>query len=259
MDKEKRHIMIDLETLGTSPGDTISSIGACIFDPYSLTPITNTFHVAINIASSFKAGFAASASTILWWMEQSEEARKKFIADQASSTDVHDALFQFGDWALRVDAALSPKDVCVWGNGASFDNSLLTRYYEKLGLVRPWGPYNDRCYRTIKSENRDIKFVRVGIHHNAIDDAISQAMHLQAINCKLVPVERVQLNLSGGEFNRDVVMRILEDIGRRNGFVVDVERRDGIERRVKQTPFAEGASERREVIRRIVDQAEALS
>jgi len=48
-------------------------------------------------------------------------------------------------------------------------------------MERPWYFWNDRCYRTMKSLYPQIPMERDGVHHNALDDAISQARHLMAI------------------------------------------------------------------------------
>jgi exodeoxyribonuclease VIII len=47
-----------------------------------------------------------------------------------------------------------------------------------------WEFWKDRCYRTIKNCYPDVPFDRRGTHHNALDDARSQALHLIAINEK---------------------------------------------------------------------------
>lgn len=49
------------------------------------------------------------------------------------------------------------------------------------GTSAPWAWRNDRCYRTIKALNRGVPMERLGAHHNALDDAISQALHLIAM------------------------------------------------------------------------------
>lgn len=69
-------------------------------------------------------------------------------------------------------------DAEVWGNGASFDNVILRGAYARNSTPAPWAWWNDRCYRTIKALHREVPMERLGTHHNALDDAISQALHL---------------------------------------------------------------------------------
>ena len=48
--------------------------------------------------------------------------------------------------------------------------------------IKPAWPYrNNRCYRTLKGLLPAIELERSGTHHNALDDAITQARHLQKI------------------------------------------------------------------------------
>jgi len=69
----------------------------------------------------------------------------------------------------------------VWGNGASFDNVILSEAYRRIGSEAPWPFWKDRCYRTVKSM-AVVPMSRTGTHHNAIDDARDQALHLMTIN-----------------------------------------------------------------------------
>jgi len=71
----------------------------------------------------------------------------------------------------------------MWGNGATFDNVIMSNAYKLTGLEQPWKFWYDRCYRTIKSLYPQAQLKRVGTHHNAVDDAESQALHLIDI-CK---------------------------------------------------------------------------
>lgn len=71
--------------------------------------------------------------------------------------------------------------VRIWGNGADFDNVILASVYKRIGMEQPWLYRNNRCYRTLKALHPEIPIERVGTHHNAVDDAESQARHLLAI------------------------------------------------------------------------------
>jgi exodeoxyribonuclease VIII len=84
-------------------------------------------------------------------------------------------------YGLKLFADWLPKNVLVWGNGASFDNAILAQCYRAVGMDFPWKFWNDRCYRTLKNLVLDVPFERTGTHHNALDDARSQAIHASAI------------------------------------------------------------------------------
>jgi hypothetical protein len=118
-------------------------------------------------------GLKAEQATLDWWNAQGEDA-KKVLSDPAAM-DLPLLLVKFGAWLATFD------DVKVWGNGADFDLPILGAAYVACGLPVPWKPYNGRCYRTLKNLAPQIKLQREGAHHNALDDAISQATHLENI------------------------------------------------------------------------------
>ena len=161
------HAMIDLETLGTRPGSVILSIGAVKFDDSSDAPFSE-FSTNISAESCVAVGLTIDASTVLWWMKQSDEARKA-ITDRESQP-LAMVLSSFKFWLRVVD--------CVWGNGAAFDNALLRSAYEAVGLACPWSYRSDRCYRTLKAQYPNIQAPTGGTLHNSLDDARNQALHL---------------------------------------------------------------------------------
>jgi len=157
-------VMLDLETMGNGTNAAIIAIGAARFD---VGEITDEFYAVVDLASSVAVGLEIDASTIMWWMKQSDDARKQFERDNVPLVE---ALKQFSEWV--------GEDAEVWGNGAAFDNAILSNAYRKCGMEQPWKFWNDRCYRTVKSMNPYVKMVRQGVYHRAVDDAKSQADHL---------------------------------------------------------------------------------
>jgi len=167
------NIMLDLETMGKGPNAAIIAIGAVEFD-LAEQQIGKKYYSTINLESSAEHGGIMDASTVLWWMDQSDLARKVF----SNGLSLPDALTQFSQWAAN---RTEPGNLCVWGNGAAFDNVILASAYERMHLTPPWLYWNDRCYRTLKAMAPDIKIIRSGTHHNAVDDAVNQAKHLLKI------------------------------------------------------------------------------
>lgn len=180
------HIMVDLESLSTQPTARIVSIGAVkfdrergVYDRYYqavFAPEINPFmqsHVDDD-------GFHLSNDTITWWLKQDAAARAVFT--DHFSVNIDTALKTFNQWAL---ADSLTEEVRMWGNGASFDNVILSEAYRIRNLERPWMFWNDRCYRTVKALHPDIPLERSGTHHNALDDAESQALHLLNMNVAL--------------------------------------------------------------------------
>jgi len=168
-----KHIMVDLETLDTVATAAILSIGAVEFDPTS-DKIGETFYITINTESCVEAGLSINPKTVEWWMGQAPEARKVLVEAKNSNVSLKSGMQQFTEWFNR------RKAVYLWGNGAAFDNAIMSHAYRAVGLEQPWKFWNDRCYRTLKAlAPEDIVFERIGTYHNALDDAISQAKHMQ--------------------------------------------------------------------------------
>lgn len=74
------HLMVDLETMGNGPYAPVISIGAVFFDP-NTGETGEEFSVNISLESSMRYRARPDASTILWWLEQSEEARKSLTSN----------------------------------------------------------------------------------------------------------------------------------------------------------------------------------
>ena len=170
----KHHIMLDLETMGTSSNAAIIAVGAVEFDPATDT-IGRKFYATVGLESSVKHGGVIDPMTVVWWMRQSSEAQRE------ATTGIHDietALNKFTQFCAGIGV---PSDLIVWGNGADFDNVIFSSAFNRLSWPCPWGQWNNRCYRTLKSLAPHIKLQRTGTHHNALDDAESQARHAMQI------------------------------------------------------------------------------
>ena len=164
-------VMIDLETLGTTPDSAILAIGAVKFDPHTGEQ-REQFYTVIEFEDADKRKI--SAATVKWWMQQDEDARMALVKPASMAIDLETALVDFGNF-------LSPGDK-VWGNGATFDISMLEHAY---GYEAPWKFWNVRDVRTVVDiasglvDRNDTKFV--GQAHNALDDAIHQAKYVSAM------------------------------------------------------------------------------
>lgn len=170
------NIMLDLETLSSAPDAVIVSIGAVTFrvdgEP-TIAEERKLFSIIVDGASAQEAGGHIDARTVAWWLQQSDAARASLQASQPTHINV--ALQSFAHWVSQFEKPT------IWGNGAGFDNVILRRAYERSHLITPWGNYQDRCYRTLKNLARHIPISRIGVAHSALDDALSQAVHAEAI------------------------------------------------------------------------------
>jgi|JI10StandDraft_1071094.scaffolds.fasta_scaffold45906_4 hypothetical protein len=163
------HVMVDLETLGTLPGCAIMSVGAVFFDTSGLG---DEFYMVAQQDSCIQAGLTIDADTASWWAQRSPAARRVLTESlQKRWHTLQHVLAKFTEFVER-DA-----EVKVWGNGADFDNPILACAFAAVELKQAWGRWNGRCYRTLRSIAPGPKLLRVGTHHNALDDAKSQALH----------------------------------------------------------------------------------
>lgn len=167
-ERQTVRVMLDLETLGTTPGSVILSIGAVRFGGGE---ILDTFHEIIAPKSCVDLGMNVDIGTVQWWMQQSDEARQQLTLPGSPLKSV---LRRFADW-------LADDDSEIWGNGAASDNVWLAEAYRLAGIAQPWSFRGDRCYRTIKNLHPEIEFEPFGTAHNALNDAIAQAKHLMRI------------------------------------------------------------------------------
>jgi hypothetical protein len=153
----------------------------------STSPVSvRIFYTAIRLpdtalhGDSERNGFHVSDDTLRWWSQQSSEAQQ--VLSDPDARPLPEALQSFMIWLTNNTL---PDYARMWGNGAAFDNVILSSAYRITGLHQPWKHWNDRCYRTVKNQYPDIKLERVGTHHNALDDARTQAQHLLATGAPL--------------------------------------------------------------------------
>lgn len=167
-------IMIDLETLATSSNAVVLSIGAVAFD-IPKNKIVDQFYCRISVEMQVKLGRDKDVNTINWWAKQSTEARNVFKEEEE-----HPLL------GLKRFSAFCKKHtpIYVWGNGSSFDISIMETLFKDFGLREPWAYNRVMDLRTFKRfVSKDLEVLKKGTYHNALDDAINQAeLVLKAFN-----------------------------------------------------------------------------
>lgn len=165
--------MLDLETMSTKTDAAIVQIANVIIN-FNTGEIVNEFYCEVSLESSVKCGGTMSASTVLFWMRQPDEAREAL----QRGCSIQEALKKLTEFMDSIDSIKNRK---VWGNGAAFDAPILRSAYERLGLETPWSFRNEKCYRTVADMHPNIPIVYKGIKHNALSDAKNQAKHLTKI------------------------------------------------------------------------------
>jgi len=176
-------LMIDTETMGLPPDGALLSIGAVFFDMKTCT-LGPTFYRAINLATAVRDGGTITPGTVLWWLGQSQQARD---AVRFGGIDIRNAMAEFSEF-ITDNSTL--KTVRPYGNGASFDLTIIDCAYKNAGLTRPWSPFKERCFRTIRNLYPQVEYnpddKGTGAH-NALADAVFQAQHLFKIKNRNKP------------------------------------------------------------------------
>lgn len=177
---EKTDLMIDLETLGRSPGSVILSIGAVYFNPiipHMWVDPDQKFYRVISIESSLAFGLKIEGETLAWWFNQSKEAIKAATHNP-----------QHIDNVLRDFSGFYCSGIRIWSRGRGFDLSLLRAAYEQMGSSTPWTHRDERCARTPLDMIERLTGVKIAPHtfdlpfalvkHHALDDAIRQTYEI---------------------------------------------------------------------------------
>lgn len=172
-----KHVMVDLETLGTVADAVILSLGAVRFDPQTEEIDDAGFYRSISIESNLDYRRRIQEDTLIWWLKQNATAQAVFHKPKET---LETALCDFSDW-LGDDSSF------MWSNGADFDLPMLALAYTQTTVEIPWKFYNSRCYRTFVNSPAALAtgIKKPTARHNALLDAIDQAKTMQAINAAL--------------------------------------------------------------------------
>lgn len=177
-------LMVDLETLGTTPGSTIFQIAAVEFDL-----LTGDIHDTLNVIADISGDVIdAEGGTLLFWVdENAERFRELLLRGQKDGISPTEALVKFDGWVRERIELSGRENVFLWGNGIGNDNLWLREAYRKAGLTWPIHFRNDRDVRTV----RELSYLRNRFRrdyageartndraHDALSDAIFQARNV---------------------------------------------------------------------------------
>jgi hypothetical protein len=162
-----KHLMIDIETLGSVADAVILSIGAVPFD--IKTGETGKEFVAYPDVNSQFDTRKVQWNSLSWWMVQNDKARFE-LTEAERSFGLKACLFNLREFcSVNLDDNFK-----VWSHGASFDIPILNHAYSEIadGIV-PWKYRNQLDTRTmlycskISTKQYDNE---EGTKHSAISD-----------------------------------------------------------------------------------------
>lgn len=166
-------VSIDIETLGTTPGAVILSIGAVSFSPDHHNP-EGCFYRNIDTLSSLMRGMTVDSETVEWWRDPKRDKARAFLGSDEASLD--DTLREFTGWFRNIGEVRH-----VYAKPPSFDCVLIEDAFRRCGLPVPWTFRQPRCVRTALTwsgfDEKTVPFI--GVEHYALDDAIHQARVVQ--------------------------------------------------------------------------------
>ena len=180
-------IMIDIESLNTTPDCVILTIGAVLFDPRG-SGILDKIELRPTIEDQTEIfNRSINDDTLRWWGTQSEAAQEEALGDRdrISFKECMEKLYKFC-WNRRA----------VWSNGAPFDLVVMEHAWRQVSDKPnpiPWPFWSVRDTRTLY----DIAGVKLkdGGHvtsHKAVEDAERQAIVVQQAYMKLMKAGLVQ-------------------------------------------------------------------
>lgn len=169
-----RHLMVDMETMAVTPDAVVLTLGAVHFDPLT-DGITDSIYFRLSIDDQEALGRSIDPNTLEWWSRQDP-----VIMEEAFSSEdripLTEAMDRFHKFAWGCDR--------FWSHGAKFDLVMIENILRQLDKPLPWNYWQLRDTRTLFDIGFDPEMPKGG-KHNALEDAIRQAVGVQNVYRKL--------------------------------------------------------------------------
>jgi hypothetical protein len=158
--------MVDIETLSLETDALVLQVGVCVFDSQKIHFMAN-----FNLNREEQSDRRIDYSTVMWWVNQSLEAKEAVLVAQDS------VFISVSDlWAILEDRAKAVEG--VWANSPTFDLAILKNLF---GGKTPWSFRQERDYRTVVKMLDPDGFKKPppdSLKHMAMADAVWQAQYL---------------------------------------------------------------------------------
>lgn len=174
-EKQQLHVMLDLETLGTSTLAAIHEIGWALFRIEDDAGVMlNQGSILVDPQSCIHRGMWVEWEAVAFWLKQE-------MAEPGQ--DLNGALMELDKvfHSFNENQELAG----VWSHGASFDVPILETAYRFCVRKAPWSHRVVRDTRTLFSLVEIVPWAENLVKHSAVHDAVAQAATVQATYRKL--------------------------------------------------------------------------
>jgi len=172
MNKKYTDLMIDWETMSTHTNAQLLQLGMCFFDADDESEQYASSEFKLDQTEQVEAGRHASKGTIAFWEGEDqillENLKSGTYTMEAGSMLFRNTYKEFAAPGCR-----------VWGNGSSFDETLLRSMLEQTDNPHtPYAFWKVRDMRTML-EQWPVEKVKAAVKHDGESDAIAQAMTIK--------------------------------------------------------------------------------
>lgn len=137
---DKVGVMIDLETLGLGPRSVVSQVGIIAFALDNPEQTIRSVEQYLTIQPQIALNRTIDFDTVLWWMQQDEKARNRFIDNVGN--DMEELLANVRSIARKlsqiIEQAGGHDNVEIWAKGPQFDIVILETLLVDCGVEVPW-------------------------------------------------------------------------------------------------------------------------
>jgi len=161
-------LMIDLETLGTTPGCMIGQIGLAFFERHG-HDVRASHSLPLDLWEQERLGFRVEIDTLRWWSQRDGPLREHVMFSGTRLSRAQ-ALGTLNSLHAVYDVR------AVWAHGAAFDFPILRELARHAGGV-PWSFRKEMDTRTLFRLTGDSRPAETA--HDARQDAVEQALAVQ--------------------------------------------------------------------------------
>jgi len=167
--------MIDMETLSVTPDSVILTVAAVKFNPHNTAGVTDKIYLKLDVNEQLESGRNVNDDTLNWWSKQSPEVYNEAMSEHDRQS-VQECLNKLTKFLVGTEN--------IWCQGPVFDIVILENIFRQYNMHYPWQYWQISDSRTLfKSLKYDprkqLRDDSNSAHHNALDDAIIQALSVQ--------------------------------------------------------------------------------